>query len=162
MANQDGLRSIMMTQFPRHVTSSSHFVDVKGDSFRRTIYSLSLIVIVKTSLVLPWLYGNTESVFYFLIINRCYTLANNPLPTQEQPPVPDPPPLLKFSSCYHNFMETRKACKRMLNGSTYVLKSFNGFGGQKYSVRSLNLLFIASTARNWLRNLFAYRAEFSL
>ena len=35
----------MITQLLRHVTSSSHDADVKGDIFRRTIYPPSLVVI---------------------------------------------------------------------------------------------------------------------
>ena len=45
MADQDGRHSEMITQLLRHVESSPHDTDVKGDSFRRTIYPPSLFVI---------------------------------------------------------------------------------------------------------------------
>ena len=43
---QDGRHSEMITQLLRHVTSSPHNADVKGDIFRHTIYPASLVVIV--------------------------------------------------------------------------------------------------------------------
>ena len=45
MADQDGRHSEMITQLLRHVTSSPHEAVVKGDIFRHTIYTLSLVVI---------------------------------------------------------------------------------------------------------------------
>ena len=45
MADQDGRHSEMITQLLRHMPSSSHDADVKGDIFRRTIYPPSLVVI---------------------------------------------------------------------------------------------------------------------
>ena len=45
MADQDGRHSEMITQLLRHVKSSPHDADVKGDIFRRTIYPPSLVVI---------------------------------------------------------------------------------------------------------------------
>ena len=45
MADQDGHHSEMITQLLRHVMSSRHDADVKGDIFRRTIYPLSFVVI---------------------------------------------------------------------------------------------------------------------
>ena len=45
MADQDGRRSEMITQLLRHVTSSPHDADVKGDILRRTIFPPSLVVI---------------------------------------------------------------------------------------------------------------------
>ena len=45
MADQDARRSEMITQVLRHVTSSPHDADVKGDILRRTIYPPSLVVI---------------------------------------------------------------------------------------------------------------------
>ena len=45
MADQDGRHSEMITQLLRHVTSSRHDADVKGDIFRRTIYPSSLVVL---------------------------------------------------------------------------------------------------------------------
>ena len=53
MADQDGRRSKMMTQFLRHVTSSAHYAGVKRNSFRRTIYPLSLVVIALMLLKSP-------------------------------------------------------------------------------------------------------------
>ena len=35
----------IMTLFPRHVTSSTHDVDLKGNNFRRTIHPQRLIVV---------------------------------------------------------------------------------------------------------------------
>ena len=45
MADQDGRHSEMVTQLLRHVTSSPHNGDVKGDIFRRTIYPPNVVVI---------------------------------------------------------------------------------------------------------------------
>ena len=45
MADQDGRHSKLNTQILRHVTSSPHDAEVKGDIFRRTIYPPSLAVI---------------------------------------------------------------------------------------------------------------------
>ena len=45
MADKDGRHSEMITQLLLHVTSSPHDADAKGDSLRRTIYPLSLVVI---------------------------------------------------------------------------------------------------------------------
>ena len=45
MADQDGRHSEVITQLLRHVTSSTHDMEVKEDIFRRTIYSPSLVVI---------------------------------------------------------------------------------------------------------------------
>ena len=45
MADQDGRHSKMIMQLLRHVTSSPHDGDVKGDIFRRNIYPPSLVVI---------------------------------------------------------------------------------------------------------------------
>ena len=45
MADQDGRHSEIITQLLRHVTSSPHDVEVKGDIFRRTIYPPSVVVI---------------------------------------------------------------------------------------------------------------------
>ena len=45
MAVQDGGHSEMITQLLRHVTSYTHGADVKGDTFRHTIYPPSLVVI---------------------------------------------------------------------------------------------------------------------
>ena len=53
LADQDGRRSKMMTQFLRHVTSSAHYAGVKRNSFRRTIYPLSLMVIALMLLKSP-------------------------------------------------------------------------------------------------------------
>ena len=44
MADQDGRHSEMITQLLRHVRSSPHDADFKGDIFRRTIYPPSLVV----------------------------------------------------------------------------------------------------------------------
>ena len=41
MADRDGHHSEMITQLFRHVTSSPHDADVKGDIFRRNIHSES-------------------------------------------------------------------------------------------------------------------------
>ena len=38
MKDQDGRHSEMITQLLRHVTSSPHNADVRGDIFRRAIY----------------------------------------------------------------------------------------------------------------------------
>ena len=46
MADQDGRHSEMITQLLRHVTSSPHDADVKGDIFRHTIYPPSLVLVV--------------------------------------------------------------------------------------------------------------------
>ena len=43
MADQDGHHSEPITQCLRHVTSSPHDVDAKGDIFRRIIYPPSLV-----------------------------------------------------------------------------------------------------------------------
>ena len=59
MADQDGPHSEMITQLLRHVASSPHDADVKGDIFRRTIYPPSLVVIAFISSVLR---GGAESV----------------------------------------------------------------------------------------------------
>ena len=45
MADQDGRHSEMVTQLLRHVMSSPHNRDVKGDIFRRTIYPPHVVVI---------------------------------------------------------------------------------------------------------------------
>ena len=45
MVDQDGLRSEIITQLLRHVTSSSYDADLKGEIFRRTVYHPSLVVI---------------------------------------------------------------------------------------------------------------------
>ena len=45
MADQDGRHSEMITQFLRHLTSSPHDGDCKGDIFRLSIYPPSLVVI---------------------------------------------------------------------------------------------------------------------
>ena len=46
MADQDGGHSKMITQLLRHVTSYPHDADVKGDTFRHTIYPPNLVAIV--------------------------------------------------------------------------------------------------------------------
>ena len=45
MADQDGRHSDMITQLLRHITTSPHDGDAKGDIFRRIIYFKSLVVI---------------------------------------------------------------------------------------------------------------------
>ena len=45
MADQYGRRLEIMTLFPRHVTSSAHDADLKGNYFRRTIYPQSFIAV---------------------------------------------------------------------------------------------------------------------
>ena len=45
MAGKDGRHSELITQLLRHVTSSHHDADLKGDIFRRTIYPPRLVVI---------------------------------------------------------------------------------------------------------------------
>ena len=52
MADQDGRNSDMNTQLLRHVTSSPHDTDAKGDIFRRAIYLPSLVVIASIFLEL--------------------------------------------------------------------------------------------------------------
>ena len=46
MVDQDGHYPEMITQLLRHMTSSPHIAEVKGDIFRHTIYPPSLVVIV--------------------------------------------------------------------------------------------------------------------
>ena len=48
MADQDGRYSEMITHLLRHVISSPHDADVKGDIFRHTIYPPSIGVIKST------------------------------------------------------------------------------------------------------------------
>ena len=43
MADQYGRHLEIMTSFPRHVTSSAHDTDLKGNNFRRTIHPQSFI-----------------------------------------------------------------------------------------------------------------------
>ena len=50
MADQDGRHSEITTQLLRHVTSSNHDVDFKGDIFRRTIYPLVVIAFIFSEL----------------------------------------------------------------------------------------------------------------
>ena len=45
MADQYGRRLEIMTLFPRHVTSSAHYADLKGNNFRRTIHLQSFIAV---------------------------------------------------------------------------------------------------------------------
>ena len=45
MADQNGHLSEMITHLLRHVTSSPHDADVKGDTFRRIIYPPGLVAI---------------------------------------------------------------------------------------------------------------------
>ena len=52
--DQDGRHPKMITQLLCHVMSSPHDADVKGDIFRHTIYSPSLIVIAFIFLALRW------------------------------------------------------------------------------------------------------------
>ena len=45
MADQYGRHLEIMTYFPRHVTSSAHDVDLKGNNFRRAIHPQSFIAV---------------------------------------------------------------------------------------------------------------------
>ena len=54
MADQDGRHSEMTTQLLRHVTSSPHDADVKGNIFRRTMCPPSFVVIAFIFSELPW------------------------------------------------------------------------------------------------------------
>ena len=56
MAEQGGCHSEMITQLLRHVTSTSHDADAKGDIFRRTIHAPSLLVIALAG----YIFGVTE------------------------------------------------------------------------------------------------------
>ena len=52
MADQDFGRSETITQLLRHVTSSPHNGDVKGDIFRHTIYPPNVVVIIDSFYIL--------------------------------------------------------------------------------------------------------------
>ena len=54
MADQDGRHSEMITQLPRHVTSSPNDAHVKGDIFGRTICPPSLVIIAFLFSELRW------------------------------------------------------------------------------------------------------------
>ena len=45
MADQYSRRLEIMTEFPRHVTSSTHDADLKENNFRRTIHPQSFIAV---------------------------------------------------------------------------------------------------------------------